>query len=665
MAQSLDPSGVTDTFSGIYNPRLKTFVRASSDPNDVPFAPWKGNDDGFTGTNQIEAYRETDPTGLYAVLAHQEGRPGFMGSFFRNFWGGLAGIENLPWENTRAQIHVDDVLMHDLPIMDYFRRPGSDQIAPWIGPLTDCRAGGHITFSPVIWEDKFKLRVAENWFSNAARFHRVCGTLGTWDDVLPVPDINAWNQVANLAQQAGGGTWPHATPRTIQSSSLNIPMGSFRSIQLTGPATLLEFTCSVGAVSEWSDLVARFTFDNQAQPSVDVPLRVLGGIVRPPFTAPVSTLLMHNDGLTSFTNYWPMHFATGANLEIHNVGTTGPIKVSVDYAVATGAHPEPWGYFTATHDAGITQTGVAFPGPQILDAHGMLRMVMLETSINNTGAISGNISLMHMEGDLCVRINGNKGDDHIYAAGETSMGHWGWYDSPSDVPFERDCSFHTGLQSRLLPTKGQWETNRLQGSTLVFDPVHFVDGIDIVMEHGPGNEENADYMVSTFLYIRPGAARNLVTTLDVGDAAEETLFNATFQEAAPAYTLTEGFFRDTQYQTLPVQDTVRVVGSHYTFDVADPNLPTNDAFAIGVRLDRDRPGPGGICQADVFVDGAWAGLIHSSTSNQFFRWKEGGELEVEIPRSLTRNKTQFTVELRPRAGAEAFNLARVWVYAYP
>ena len=58
------------------------------------------------------------------------------------------------------------------------------------------------------------------------------------------------------------------------------------------------------------------------------------------------------------------------------------------------------------------------------------------------------------------------------------------------------------------------------------------------------------------------------------------------------------------------------------------------------------------------------GLLHSFTSNRQFRWKEGGELEVELPRSLTDGKKLFQVEVRPRPGSKPLQIARIDVYGY-
>ena len=60
----------------------------------------------------------------------------------------------------------------------------------------------------------------------------------------------------------------------------------------------------------------------------------------------------------------------------------------------------------------------------------------------------------------------------------------------------------------------------------------------------------------------------------------------------------------------------------------------------------------------------YAGLMHSYSSNALNRWKEGGELEVELPRSLTDGKSRFTVEVRPVAGTAPLRIGQVTVHGY-
>ena len=111
-------------------------------------------------------------------------------------------------------------------------------------------------------------------------------------------------------------------------------------------------------------------------------------------------------------------------------------------------------------------------------------------------------------------------------------------------------------------------------------------------------------------------------------------------------------------------DDVREIDGFYRFDVRFDSEKSYSGIGLGFRLDRDRTPTTTFAQADVYVDGFHAGLLHAWNSNEFFRWKEGGELEVEIPAALTRGKSGFTVEIRPRPGTDAVNLARIEVFGY-
>jgi len=659
--QQVEPSstatfGPSESFCRLLPLRAKSFVKASSDPEDLPTAPRKGNDDGFSGANGVEAFRRNSALGEVAVLADIQGRGGYMGCFFRNFWSDWYNTPLLPEEYNRTQILLDGRVAHDLPLPDYFRNewetPG--QIAPFTGPFTGRRSGGHLTHTPLVWEDSFRLQVFENHASNAARFFKVSGVLAPPDEPLVVPDLAAWNEIANRR-----GAWPHAMRPPAVRQVVTIPAGGQRVVSWTGPGTVLGLSCEVGAHRHWADLDARFSFDNGAVPSEKFPLRLLGGLMRPPHRYPLQGLLFHNDADRQIHSYFPMPFRERGELIIENTGTA-PRTLTVTSHMAPGTPPEPWGYFAPFYKREATETGYVFRGPDVRGYRGVYRHILLESSMDTTGRMS-NVTAQHLEGDLCVRINGNRGDEHNYAASETGIGKFGWYSGPRDVPFNQDESFNTQIWFAWI---GQHLfSDRVMGSTLVFDPIHFVDGINIVLEHGPQNEFNADYALFHIMYLAPGAGRERVHVIDVGNAAAEQPYSVAFTQNR-AYTLTASFFRDDFYGTPPVTDEVREIRDFYRFRVPLRLDQGNGGYGLGFCLDRDRLPGGGVCQADVFVDGQHAGLLHVWNSNEFFRWKEGGETEVEIPRALTDGKGSIEIELRHRPGTDPLRLARVDVYRY-
>lgn len=651
-------TSLSDTFSLLLPSRAKTFVKASYDPDDRPAAPSQGNDDGFSGRNLCEAYRTQDLGNEMAVLAHFEGRAGVMGLFFRNFWSDSGGLPFQPGEHNRTRLWLDGVLAHDMPLTDYFR-PMADprgQIAPFAGPFTGARSGGHFTHAPLRWNDNFRLGAWDDSFSNAACFHRVAVTLATPEGELPVGDGQSWAAIA-----ADPGRWPHQTERRAVVTTLQIPPGSTVEIPLSGPLTILELTCEVQRHADWTGLWARFLWDDQPTAAVDVPLRLLGGMVAPPYRFFFESLLFGNDGERRIRTYMPMHFAHRARLQFRNDNSEA-VQMDVTIAAASGAHPAPWGHFHATYDAGTTITGVPFAGPRLDDARGTLRALLLEDLMDTTGRIPDQLT-SHLEGDLCIRINGHRGVDHTFDASETSIGRWGWYLTPADQAFAADTSFQSGLLLRSLPGN-HLEARRLIGSTYLFDPVHFVSGIDVRLEHGVQNTSNADYGLVAMLYVEPGAARRTIHEIDVGEPGSEQAFGVQLTQWSE-YQRSGQCLRDQFYGTPPITDTVRHVRDFYRFRVDRPvGQPRNAPICVGFRLDR-LGGPGlTVCQADVFVDGAPAGLLHSFTHNVVFPWLEGGEVEVELPLAQTDGKGSFVVELRPRPGTDPLQLARVWVYEY-
>lgn len=655
---------VSDNFYKVFPSRVHTAVKASYDPDDRLLAPNQGNDDGFSGINLCEAYRYLDNGTPVSVLAHFEGREGVMGLFFRNFWSDSYNIHPLPGENNRTRIWIDDAVRYDMPLRDFFRNPGMipAQIAPFDGPFTRHRSGAWLTHAQLRWTDRFIIGLDDTSFSNSARFHRIAATLASPEGDLPMPDQTAWETIAN-----NPGAWPHQHARVPRTVGLVMPAdGGADHILLHGPSTLMELTFEVSDPSAWLDLWARFTWDNAAQPQVDLPLRHLGGMASPPASFAMQSLLLDNDGQLRATCWFPMPFAESARIELVNKGPN-PHTVRTTVCELPGEPEADWGYFTATHRYELTGTGEPFLGPRLTNCHGMLRALILEDLIDNSGRIP-DMHLSHLEGDLCIRINGNRGDDHTFAASETSIGRWGWYLTPADVAFDSDTSFQSGPMARFI-APGVMEVRRIMGSTFVFDPVHFVDGIEIVLEHGVQNLSNAEYMLSAFFYVQPGRARATIAEIDIGNVTpgnpvSEPTHGVQFT-AWTTYAQQGAFLRDQFFGTQDVTETVREVRDYLRFRVQpQTELMGEHGYAIGLRLDR-LGGPNlGVCQADVFVDGRPAGLLNVFTHNAVFPWKEGGECEVELPRALTDGKSAFTVELRPRAGTDPLRVARLWVYEY-
>lgn len=654
-------NGASERFAVLQPARTKTFIKSGADPDDRLSAPAMGNDDGFTGINGTESYRELVNGQDVAVLADIQGREGFLGVFFRNFWSGVIGGTIAPIEDNRAQILVDSVVLHDHLFSEYFRNENDPrgQVRPFVGPWTSARSGGFLTHTPIAFERSLKLRVFENPFQNAGRFHKIAWTTADPEGNLAIPDLTAWDTV--LARRGG---WRHSIPRAATSVSnhrLDIAPGGAGRVLVSGPGAILEFRVQVDDFASWEHLVARIRFDGRSDVGVDVPLRMLGFTSEPPYTSAIDSVLCGNDGANTLWCYFPMPFAESARIEIVN---PSGVERGLNLTLATwrGSYPQPYGYFTATWQRAVTQPGVPFRGPRLTNCRGVLRALVLEDWVDTTGRIPPITDMTHLEGDLCVRTNGLRGDDHTFDASETSIGKWGWYLTPSDLPFQMDGSFNTSVHvSFHIP--GAVAVHRMMGSTLVFDPVQFVDGIDVMLEHGVQNLAQADYGFMAILYVQPGAARRTVGELDVGEPAAESAWNAQFG-TAPLHQVTSTFFRDQFYGDAPLSDEVRHVVDWYRFTVASPNLANNRGLCLGLRLDRLRVGSGGVCQARVYVDGYFAGLMHSFTTNPLEVWKEGGETEIELPRALTDGKASFVVELRPVTGSQPLRIGNVRVYAY-
>ena len=146
-----NPGRDSERLSRLFPSRVHTAIKAGFDPDDRTSAPNQGNDDGFTGTNHCESYRIDDHGTPVSILADFEGRAGVLGLFFRNFWSDAGGQPMLPGENNRTRMWVDGQLRTDMPLWDYFRNVNDPrgQVAPFCGPFTGNRSGGHLTHAQI------------------------------------------------------------------------------------------------------------------------------------------------------------------------------------------------------------------------------------------------------------------------------------------------------------------------------------------------------------------------------------------------------------------------------------------------------------------------------------------------------------------------------------
>jgi hypothetical protein len=342
-----------------------------------------------------------------------------------------------------------------------------------------------------------------------------------------------------------------------------------------------------------------------------------------------------------YTAWWPMPYARSATFELVN-GSGVPIAGAVvevtsapDRSVAGGLADGTLGYFNATHHRGPTVPGQSWT---FVDASG-------------TGVFYG---VTHsMRGDI---PSGNRrdyleGDETVYVDGAASPT---WYGTGTEDFYESGWYFRDGT-TYAMPLAGN-PAYELDGDgcrydctgayrLMVGDAVSFGSSLSFDIEHGPLDNEPADYSSTAYWY---GTAAVSLTETDTLDATDDASRAAHDYRAAGESrgTLTSTF--EGRADTTPVTHGVTsATGSvSFTMAVARGNE--------GVRLLRLGDQNAAYQRATVLVNGRRVGEWLEPLGNGHSRWLEDS---FELPGSATAGRSKVTITLQPAAGGPPWSAA--------
>jgi len=342
-----------------------------------------------------------------------------------------------------------------------------------------------------------------------------------------------------------------------------------------------------------------------------------------------------------YTAWWPMPYGKSASLSLVN-GSGVPIAGAVvevtsapDRSVAAGLSSGSLGHFNATHRRGDTVPNESW---NFLDATG-------------TGVFYGVTHSMRGNIPLGNRRNYLEGDETVYVDGAASPTMYG---TGSEDFYESGWYFRDGT-TYVMPEAGN-PAYELDGDgcrydctgayrLMVGDAVSFGSSLRFDIEHGPADNEPADYSSTAYWY---GTAAASLTETDTVDAADDA------SRAAHGYTAageTRGALTSTfegRADTTPVTRGVTSATGAVSFTVA----VSRDNR--GVRLLRLGDQNAAYQRATVLVNGKRVGEWVQPLGNTHSRWLEDS---FELPASATGGKTSVTVTVQPAAEAPAWSAA--------
>ncbi|MCA1655339.1 MAG: DUF2961 domain-containing protein, partial [Pseudonocardiaceae bacterium] len=180
---------------------------------------------------------------------------------------------------------------------------------------------------------------------------------------------------------------------------------------------------------------------------------------------------------------------------------------------------------------------------------------------------------------------------------------------------------------------------------MVGDAVSFGSSLRFDIEHGPADNEPADYSSTAYWY---GTSTVSLVSTDTVDAADDASRAAHDYTAAGETrgTLTSTF--EGRGDTTPVTRGVTSATGEVSFEVA---VARDNA---GVRLLRLGDQHAAYQRATVLVNGKRVGEWRQPLGNTHSRWLEDS---FELPESATAGKSSITVTIQPAAGSPAWSAA--------
>jgi hypothetical protein len=402
------------------------------------------------------------------------------------------------------------------------------------------------------------------------------------------------------------------------------------------PTAVADVTAS-DAVLEGARL--RATFDGKT--TVDAPVGEFFGSGLGEYDARTlfSSIDATEDGW--YTAWWPMPYGASATFELVNgsgvpiTGARVEVTSAPDRAVADGLSSGRLGYFNATHRRAATVQNESW---RFLEAEGT--GVFYGVTHSMRGDIPSGNRRNYLEGDETVYVDGAKSPT-LYGTGSEDFYESGWYfrdGTTYAMPEAGNPAYELDGDGCRYDCTGAYRL-------MVADAVSFGADLSFAIEHGPTDNEPADYSSTAYWY---GTAGKSFSETDAVDASSDESRAAHAYKAAGE---TRGSLTSTfegRGDTTPVTHGVTAATGEvsFTVEVARDNG--------GVRLLRLGDQNAAYQRATVLVDGKRVGEWLQPLGNTHSRWLEDG---FELPASATAGKSTVTVTIQPATGGPAWSAA--------
>ncbi|GIF86343.1 glycoside hydrolase family 172 protein [Catellatospora bangladeshensis] len=586
------------------------------------------NDDGFSG-----AYSCLRQSGG-CVIAEDRG-PGEVQSIW--FTRDSGDVSATGW----IRIELDGVTVVDTNLQHLVN---GGLGAPFSYPLVtnaDQTSGGVTVKVPMPYRQSMRITTQYNPLFHHVSYRRFADATGisTFNPADRADDVIA------LLRAAGTRDPKPAQPgASTTATTVTVPAGGSATLaNLTGPRAVsaLRLRIPDGSATEavLNGLRLRITFDGRQ--TVDSPVGEFFGSGLG--ERHVRSLMSAMDTAAGgwYSSWWPMPLRGSATITLANTtgGTVSGVQAEItstpgsqwtDRLAATGTA----GYFSTRSRRAEAVLGSDW---MVADQAGRGRFVGLTQTMR--GHIAAGNTRNYLEGDERVHVDGSP-SPAWHGTGTEDFYESGWYFNRGEY-----SGVFTGNPGHLRRTATCPDECDTAYRLTIGDAISWSTALRFGIEHGPSDNEPAEYGSTAFLYTQPTVATARTDSVVVTDAASRAAH--AYTDSGTQTALTSVFEGDDDLTTISGQ--VRAGSGPISFRVAvDPGNQ-------GVRLRRvgDQQQP--YQQAAVTVDGAAAGTWLQPLGNGAQRWLAD---EFALPTALTAGKSSITVTLTPAAGAPSWSASR-------
>jgi hypothetical protein len=593
------------------------------------FARDGSNDDGFDGRYSCQ---RQDASGC--VIAEDNG-PGEIDSIWDT-----QQVNALPGGDVSSvgsiRIELDGQTVVNRSLQDLVN---GGQGAPFQFPLVanaSQSSGGVYVKVPMAYRGSMRITVQNNPFF----YHVTYRHFPSADGVSTFnPGDHADDVLANLRAAGTRDPKPAAPGASTQASTANLPPGGAATLaQPAGPGSIsalrLKLPDSAKDAATLRNLRVRLTFDGRT--TVDSPVGEFFGSGLG--DSAVRSLMFAMDPAAGGWDsaWWPMPYRSSATVQVVN---TGSAPVNGIGSEVTSAPDSRWtddlgpdgnaGYFTTQSRAGATTRDTDWT---IADAGGRGRLVGVSQTMR--GKTGGPGSRGYLEGDERIHLDSSSSPQE-HGTGTEDFYEGGWYfnrgqftnplnGNPSHQIGSGGCSFECDDAYRVT----------------LSDSMSYASGIRFGIEHGQGNDFDADYGSTAYLYTRPEPSTKRTDTIDAGNPGSRGAHAWSESGGASQAVLDSTYEGDNN--DLPVRDDVRSGGGDVSFSAGV--TPANSGVLLRRTSDQAIAGQ----RADVLVDGKPVGTWFQALGNGTSRWMND---TFALPASATSGKGRVTVTLRPVGGS--------------